>query len=246
MFIENCVSVKNGAKKEKLRMKRILICLALVLVLAAVANAQIKSMTGTVVSVERGMYKWVTIVVRVGNKDYFVYTESGNHPTPKIVGKVEEVGRTVQFFYTKIETGNEVFATKIVEVKKSNTPAKETSSDTCRFCGIWEYYDRSEQSTYYLNISRARVGRFRFIPGYVGVGGQIAWLENLMIRNADGIYLKTVNRNLLGSFVSMNFRATGGDERNYRITCELKSNGKMVYTVASSGFVERHMATKKN
>lgn len=231
-------------------MKRIVICLVLVLLFVGFANAQTKSMTGTVVSVERGMYKWVAIVVKVGNKDYFVYTESGNHPTPKMVGKIEEVGRTVQFFYTKIENGNEVFATKIVEVKKSNTSAKETSSATCKFCGIWEYYDPEAQSKYYLKITRTGAGKFRLIPGFVGVGGQIAWQENeesgLIISNADGIYLKTVNGTLLGSFVSMNFRATGGDERTYKITCELKPSGKMVYTVASSGFTERYEATKNN
>lgn len=105
-------------------MKKILICLVIVLFFVGFVQAQTKSMTGKVVSVERGMYKWAAIVVKVGKIEYFVYTESGNHPTPKIVGNVEKVGRTVQFLYTKIENGNEVFATKIVEVKKSKSRRK--------------------------------------------------------------------------------------------------------------------------
>jgi hypothetical protein len=207
-------------------------------------------MTGTVISLERGMYKWVAIIVKVGNKEYFVYTESGNHPTPKIVGKVEEVGRTVQFFYTKIESGNEVFPTKIVEVKKSNTSSNQGSSDTCTFCGTWEYFDRESQSKNYLKIIMVGAGKFRLIPGFVGVGGRIAWQESeasgLVVSNADGIYLRSVNRTLVGSFASINFRATGGDERTYRITCELRPNSKMVYTVTSSGVTGRHVATKIN
>lgn len=234
-------------------MKRIMACLVLVLLFVGVANAQTKSMIGTVVDTDRGMYKWAAIVVKVGDKKYFVYTLSGNHPTPKIVGKVDEVGRTVQFFYTKIENGpfnGEVFATKIVEVKKSNTSSNQGSSDTCTFCGIWEYVDRESQSKNYLKIITAGAGKFRLSPGSVGVGGQIYWHDGegsgLIISNADGIYLKSVNGKLVGSFVSLNFRATGGDERTYRITCELRPNGKMVYTVASSGFTERHEATKIN
>jgi hypothetical protein len=97
---------------------------------------------------------------------------------------------------------------------------------------------------------RAGAGKFRLIPGFVGVGGQIAWQENeqsgLIISNADGIYLRPVNGRLVGSFISLNFRATGGQGRTYRITCQLKSNSRMAYTVASSGFIERYEATKKD
>lgn len=106
-------------------MKRIVICLIIVCSFVGVANAQTKSMTGTVVDIERGMYKWGGIVIKVGNKKYLVYTFSGSYPTPKIVGKVEEVGRTVQVFYTKIEKGaydGEVIATRIVEVKTAARP----------------------------------------------------------------------------------------------------------------------------
>lgn len=79
-------------------MKKFLIILMIMLFFVGLSNAQTKSMIGKVVSVERGMYKWAAIVVRVGSEEYFVYTESGTHPTPKIIGKVEEIGRTVRFF----------------------------------------------------------------------------------------------------------------------------------------------------
>ncbi|HKO95607.1 MAG TPA: hypothetical protein VJU86_01345 [Pyrinomonadaceae bacterium] len=234
-------------------MKRIVICFVCVLLLAGLSNAQTKSMTGTVIEILRGTYKWGGIVIRVDTKKYFVYTFSGSHPTPKTIGKVEEVGRTVQVFYSKIEKGTndgDVIATKIVEVKKSNSSANEIDSNKCRLCGLWEYYDRESQSNYYLKIVGAGAGKFKLIPGFVGVGGQIAWQENeesgLMLTNGDGIYLRPVNGRLVGSFVSLNFRPTGGQARTYRITCEPKSNGKMAYTVASSGFIEKYEATKKD
>ena len=235
-------------------MKRNLICLGLMLLFFGIANGQTKSMTGTVIDNPKGMYAWAAIVIKVGNKRYYVPTLGKGVPTLKTVGSIDEVGRTVQVFYARIVPSSdgydgELKATKIVEVKKSNTSENEKSSDTCKFCGIWEYYDRESQSKYFLKITVAGVGKFRLIPGFVGVGGQIAWQENeesgLILSNADGIYLKSVNGKLVGSFVSLNFRATGGDERTYRITCELKPNGKMVYTVTSS-FTERYEATQKN
>lgn len=229
-------------------MKRIVICLVFVLLFVGFANAQTKSMTGTVVSVEEGTWRWQAIVVKVGNEEYLVYTFSAEYAHPKIVGKVDEVGRMVQFFYTKIESDNGVFPTKIVEVKKSKTPAKKTVSNTCKFCGTWQY--RESQSDFYLRITEVGTNKFRLSPGSVGVGGQIYWLDSeggaLDVRNADGIYLKSVNGKLVGSFASINFHTTGGAERTYKITCQLKPNGKMVYTVTSSGFTERHVATKIN
>lgn len=107
-------------------MRKIAICLVFVLLLVGSANAQTKSVSGTVISVDRGMYKWVTITVKVGNKEYTVYTlcgENVSYCTPKIIGNVEEVGRRVQIFYTKIING-EMRATKIVEVKKSKPKKK--------------------------------------------------------------------------------------------------------------------------
>ena len=105
-------------------MKKITICLVVVFLLVGAAIAQTRSMTGKVVSGEDGTWKYQTIVVKVGTKEYTVYTFSTLYPEPEIVGNVKEVGRTVQFFYTKIEKGNEVFPTKIVEVKKSKARKK--------------------------------------------------------------------------------------------------------------------------
>ena len=110
-------------------MKRIVICLVFVLLFLGFANAQTNSVTGTVVDYTVGNSgKWAGIDLKVGNKKYFVYTESANLPTPKIVGKVDEVGRTVQVFYTRIVKGQpgydgELRATKIVEIKATSQPA---------------------------------------------------------------------------------------------------------------------------
>ena len=98
-----------------------MICLVFVLLLVGFANAQTKSVTGTVVSVDRGMYKWETVTVKVGNKEYTVYTFCGlneSYCSPKIIGNVSEVGRRIQILYTKIVNG-EMRAAKIVEIKKS-------------------------------------------------------------------------------------------------------------------------------
>ncbi len=107
-------------------MKRIVICLFFVVLLVGVANAQTKSMTGTVIDTSKGMYKWEGIVFKVGNKKYFAYTFSTVLPTPKTVGIIDEVGRRVRVFYTKIIPSSdgydgEVRATKVVEVKKSKS-----------------------------------------------------------------------------------------------------------------------------
>lgn len=203
-----------------------------------------KSMTGTVVSVDPGTWRWQAIIVKVGDKEYSVYTFSAEYAHPKIIGKVDEVGRTVQVFYTKIENGNEVFPTRIVEIKKTESPAKKAAANACRFCGTWEYDDRAAQMKWYLKITPAGRDRFRFIRGSVGVGNQIYWEDD--DNNFPKIYLKAVNGKLKGSFVSHNFWTTGGAERTYKITCALKPNGKMSYTVTSQGFTERHEATKKN
>jgi hypothetical protein len=115
-------------------MKRIAICLALVLLFVGFANAQTKSVVGTVVDYTVGNSgKWAGIDLKVGNKKYFVYTESANFPNPKIVGKVDEVGRTVQVFYTKIVKGEsgydgELRAIKVVEIKQNDRGASGRSS----------------------------------------------------------------------------------------------------------------------
>jgi hypothetical protein len=114
---------------SKGEMKGTLICLVIVLLFVSSANAQTKTMTGTVVDVEYGN-RWASIIVKVGNKKFYIQTSSAASPadpnqevapTPRIVGKVEEVGRKVQIFYTRIDNSSEfdgeVRATKIVEIK---------------------------------------------------------------------------------------------------------------------------------
>lgn len=105
-------------------MKRTVICLALMLLFVGVANAQTKSMTGTVIDYSVGNRgTWAGITIKVADKKYFVYTDSTESPTPQIAGKVDEVGRTVQVFYTRIINSpgldGELRATRIVEVGSS-------------------------------------------------------------------------------------------------------------------------------
>ena len=113
-------------------MRKIVICLAFVLLSVGVAYAQTKSMIGTVVERPMGN-RWGGIVIKVGNKKYYIQTSSAASPadpeqkvvpTPKLVGTVEEIGRRVRVFYTKIvkdDSGydGELKATRIVELKKS-------------------------------------------------------------------------------------------------------------------------------
>lgn len=132
--------------------------------------------------------------------------------------------------------------------KTKYTPANERSSDTCKFCGIWEYWELESKN--YLKITRASAGKFRLITGFGGLNGQINWQEETtIINNADGIYLKSVQGKLVGRFVSINFRPTRGNEFTYKITCELKSSSKMVYTVQIIPIkyktdTEKYVATK--
>ncbi len=99
-------------------MRKIAICLVLAVLFVGVANAQTKSMTGTVVYYSTGASgNFEVIHVQVGNKQYEVYLFRKDLPTPRIVGTVIEVGRVVRVYYSKIADG-ELRATKIVEVKK--------------------------------------------------------------------------------------------------------------------------------
>ena len=107
-------------------MKRVVSVLFFVLLVVAVADAQTKTMTGTVVDRQVGNSgKWAGIDIKVGNKKYFVYTEAVDIPTPRTVGTIDEVGRVVRVFYKKIVDSpgydGELKATKIVEVKRSRS-----------------------------------------------------------------------------------------------------------------------------
>ncbi len=105
-------------------MKRIVICLVLVLLLVGFVNAQTKSLTGTVVSYSTGASgNFEVIEVQVGNKKYEVYLFRKDLPEPKTVGTVNEVGRVVRVYYSKIVDG-ELRATRIVEVKKPKSKKK--------------------------------------------------------------------------------------------------------------------------
>ena len=111
-------------------MKRIVICLVFVLLFVGIVDAQTKSMTGIVTYYSVGNKgNWAGIDVEVGNKKYYVSVFGVDISTTKIVGTIDEVGRVVRVYYTKIVRlqgyDGELKATKIIEVKKSKSPKKK-------------------------------------------------------------------------------------------------------------------------
>ena len=79
--------------------------------------------------IQPGIAGTAAIVIKVGNKRYYVVTEAVDVPTPKTAGKIDEVGRVVRVFYSNIINSpgydGELKATKIVEVKKSKSRTKQ-------------------------------------------------------------------------------------------------------------------------
>jgi WD40 repeat protein len=129
-------------------------------------------------------------------------------------------------------TKNQVTTSESIRVQESGT-------DACTFCGVWEYEDYGSKR--YLKISQAGAGKFKLIEGgEYEKGGEIIWFE------VGDIYLKLINGRLTATFVSINFRPTHGHEFTYKITCELKSNNKLHYSVSIKGRAEidKHEATK--
>lgn len=103
---------------------RILFLLSFLLVSMIAVRAQTKSVTGTVVSHSTGASgNFSVIELRVGSKNYEVYLFRKDVPSPRIVGTVDEAGRVVRIYYTRIVRSQgydgELRATRIVEVKKS-------------------------------------------------------------------------------------------------------------------------------
>lgn len=230
-------------------MKKLAIIWFCIAILVGQVSAQTKSVTGTVVDHwinNRGTSESVTVTV--GSKRYEVFITRPDLRQPQIAGTVNEVGRVVRVYYTKIVgsqgSDGELRATKIVEVK--NQPLSGVKPQSCSICGTWKYYDKDAQETFYLEITNAGTDRYRLVPGYPGVGG-ILWhrgeSDGLHITDSDGIYLKATAGKFIGRFVSPNFRPTGYAERSYTVTVASTMNGKIQYSISSGGYVERFTAT---
>ena len=105
-------------------MKRIVICLAFVMLLSGASFAQTKTLTGTVINYSQGNKgNWETIDVKTADKTYLVYILSVDYPAAKLSGTVKQAGRTVKVFYTRniAKSGDyagDVIATKVVEIRK--------------------------------------------------------------------------------------------------------------------------------
>jgi hypothetical protein len=119
--------------------------------------------------------------------------------------------------------------------------------DAAKFSGIWKCDDESGyQGKCYLKIIKEKSGRFKFITGFKNEDkDKISWVEP-MLKDTDGIYLKLSKGKLKGEFVSYSFYATHGEEYTYKITLDLISNNKLLYSVYSSirGETEKLEATK--
>lgn len=124
-------------------------------------------------------------------------------------------------------------------------------ADTCRFCGVWKAVPggrwigrrKAESSDKtgnpycgcdYLEITKAGVGKFRLRTGADTYNkGKINWW------NADGIYLRLIGGKLMGTFISNNFYATQGVDFTFKITCELKDDDGLVFSVSTKGEIEK-------
>lgn len=122
-------------------MKRIGFCLVFVLLFVWAANAQTKSVTGTVTDYDAS---WKTITLKVDQRSYVVFTvtsqgcrteackSSVTYSAPEIIGNVTKIGQTVRVEYTRIDSehgfGYILRAIRIVEVKKSNPPFTQGSN----------------------------------------------------------------------------------------------------------------------
>jgi hypothetical protein len=116
--------------RRKTNMKKILICLVLVVLFLGVVDAQTKSITGKVVDVNSGAsgrFEVATIIV--GGTRYSFYTFSANGEkayNPKVIGEVG-IGKTVRVYYSQIvreRDGYELTATKVVEIRKPKSKSK--------------------------------------------------------------------------------------------------------------------------
>ena len=93
-------------------MKKIVICLVFVFLFVGAANAQTKSITGTVVYYSQGNKgNWASIDIKVGNRKYLIPIFGMDIPEAKTVGTIDEVGRVVQVRYIFSSANNfEIFA----------------------------------------------------------------------------------------------------------------------------------------
>ncbi|MFZ2312032.1 MAG: hypothetical protein WAV82_05395 [Methylobacter sp.] len=119
---------------------------------------------------------------------------------------------------------------------------KNKGPDAAKFSGIWECELSEAAGKQYLKIIKEESGRFKFLIGFKYDRG-MSW-TNPEVKGADGIYLKLSKGKLKGEFVSPNFGATHSQEWTYKITLDLKSNNKLLYSVETGGGVETLEATK--
>lgn len=130
----------------------------------------------------------------------------------------------------------------LVELSKKMDRDSQLDPLAAKFCGIWVYDDSGHKN--YLKVTQEGSDKFKFSCGYI-YEGKIVWMTPY-ISNADGIYLKLVNGKMIGEFVSSNFYATHGMEFTYKITLDIKSKDKLLYSVFSSirGETDIREATK--
>lgn len=101
--------------------------------------------------------------------------------------------------------------------------------DMAKFCGVWEYERGGGKE--YLRVVREGQDSFKLFQVDKDKGKFV--LVETMLKNAKDIYLKPSKRKLQGKFVSSNFYPSHGGDVTYKITLEMKSDNKLLYSVWS-------------
>lgn len=167
------------------------------------------------------------------------------------INKIESAVKTTKNFVDEMRTKTKPSLapkpTKAASAKSGQKiPVSETENPlTIKYCGTWEYEDKyASGQKMYLKITKDKPGQFRFERGYKYKGDMI-WNE-IYIENGSGIYLRPSKDKLKGEFVSGNFYATHGQPFTYKITFDIKSDNKMLYSVFSSirGETDKYEVTK--
>lgn len=105
------------------------------------------------------------------------------------------------------------------------------------FVGIWQYHNDQYPDTtmHYLKITKVGKDKYKLIEGVKEknspISPDIIWNDKKSWAEFPDIYLILSNGKLKGQFISGVFRATHGIDFKWKITLEIKSDDKMVYSV---------------
>jgi hypothetical protein len=144
--------------------------------------------------------------------------------------------------HSKIKPTQQLRASGLAVKQQENKFGENPSVQDALFSkiSIWKFEENG--GIRYLKITKLESNKFAFHTGFMD-GDKILWVDHL-IKNADGIYLKLIDKELNGEFASSNFYATHGEEFDYKVTIRYKSPNELIYSVHSSFGTDEHEATK--